>query len=205
MCTTSLFFLVFFRSSPSFFSLFLLLYFFFLFMPFFFLLFFSFSLLFSRSSCFLFSFLSLLVYRTRAHAHARVLGFDTHGRVVKKAFRCAIVETLFLFVLFCGYQSRRPRSALLAVCLVPGFCVFSLFVFVSVTPRPMPRFPSFIFLMSGVVHRFAFFRFLLPLNAIFLSRSSILSTATFLRPFSGLFFKLMTVSDKKCYFRPLSI
>ena len=150
-----------------FFSLFLLLYFFFLFYALFSFCFpFLLSLLFSRSSCFLFSFISLLVYRTRAHAHARVLGFDTHGGVVKRLFDVPLLKRSFLCVLL-WLSEPPPRSALLAVCLVPGFCVFFFFVFVSITPRPPPRPPSFVFLVSGVAPALPFFAFFCPLAPFF--------------------------------------
>ena len=135
--------------------------------PFFFLLFFSFSLLFSRSSCFLFSFLSLLVYRTRAPAHARVLGFDTHGGVVKKAFRCAIAETLFFVRSFLWLSEPPPRPALLAVCLVSGSVGFPICFCVRNASTAAP-FPLVCF--SCVRHcppALPFFAFFCPLTPFF--------------------------------------
>ena len=169
--------------------------------PFFFLLFFSFSLLFSRSSCFLFSFLSLLVYRTRAHAYARVLGFDTHGGVVKNAFRCAVFETLFFARSFCGYQSRRPvRRYWLFVCF-PGSVCFPLCFCVRNASTAAP----FSLVCISCVRRCSsiclFFAFFCPLTPFFASLVYSIDCDIF-RPFIGLFFKLMTVRDKKCCFSP---
>lgn len=157
MYTTSLYFLIFFCSSLSFFlSFFFYISSFFL-CPFSFFFPFLLSLLFSRSSCFLFSFISLSVYRTRAHAYARVLGFDTHGGVVKKAFRCAVFETLFFCAFFLWLSEPPPPFGV--VCCLFGFrfCVSFLFVFVPVMPRPLPPFPSFVFLAPDIAPRFAFF------------------------------------------------
>lgn len=174
MCTASLCFLSFFCSSPSFFlSFFFYISSFFL-CPFSFFFPFLLSLLFSRSSCFLFSFFSLLVYRTRAHAYARVLGCDTHGGVVKKAyggivknaFRCAIVETLFFARSLCGCQSRRPVRRCWLFVWFPVLCVFPL-CFCVCNASTVAPFPWFVFLAQVLPLALLFFAFFCPLTPFF--------------------------------------
>lgn len=168
MCTASLCFLIFFCSSPSFFSLFLLLYFFFLFYALFSFCFsFLLSLVFSRSSCFLFSFLSLLVYRTRAHAYARVLGFDTHGGVVKNAFRCAIVETLFFVRSFVVIRAAAPVGVVGCFFRFPVLCVFPLCFCVCNASTAAPRSPRLYFLRKALPLLCLFFAFFCPLAPFF--------------------------------------
>ena len=164
MCKTSLCFLIFFCSSPSFF-----LSFFFYISSFFFMSFFLSAFLFFFLSFFLallvFFFLSFLSWYTeRAPTRTRVCWDSTHtGELLKRLFRCAVFETLFFVRPFVVIRAAAPVGVV--GCLFGfRFCVSFLFVFVSVTPRPLPRFHSFVFLVSGVAPALPFFAFFCPLT-----------------------------------------
>ena len=175
MCTTSLFFLIFFCSSPSFF-----LSFFFYISSFFFMPFFLSSFLFFFLSFFLallvFFFLSFLSWYTeRAPTRTRVCWDSTHtgellkrltGELLKRLLEVPLLKRYFLCVLSVVIRAAAPVGVV--GCLFGSrFCVSLLFVFVSVTPRPPPPFPSFVFLVSGVAPALPFFAFFCPLAPFF--------------------------------------
>ena len=167
MCTTSLFFLIFFCSSPSFF-----LSFFFYISSFFFMSFFLSAFLFFFLSFFLallvFFFLSFLSWYTeRAPTRTRVCWDSTHtGELLKMLLDVLLLKHCFLCVLSVVIRAAAPVGVV--GCLFGfRFCVFSLFVFVSVTPRPLPPFPLFVFLASGVAPDLPFFAFFCPLAPFF--------------------------------------
>ena len=127
MCNTSLFFLVFFRSSPSFFLSFFFYISSFFFMPFFLSAFLFFFLSFFLALLFFFFLSFLSWYTERAPTRTRVCWDSTRtAELLKKAFRCAFFETLFFARSLCGYQSRRPVRRCWLFVRSPVLCVFPL-------------------------------------------------------------------------------
>ena len=115
-----------------------------------------------------FFFLSFLSWYTeRAPTRTRVCCDSTHtGELSKRLLDVPLLKHCFFVRSFVVVRAAAPVGVV--GCLFGfRFCAFFLFVFVSVMSRPLPRFPSFVFLASGVAPALPFFAFFCPLTPFF--------------------------------------
>ena len=122
-----------------------------------------------------FFFLSFLSWYTeRAPTRTRVCWDSTHtGELLKMLLNVPLLKHCFLCVLSVVIRAAAPVGVVgclfgFRFCVFGSrFCVPFLFVFMSVTPRPLPRFPRLFLLCQALLPALPFFAFFCPLAPFF--------------------------------------